>query len=257
MMQPYDQWHAKFRLQPEEALTVVHIPARMGSSRIARKNAKPLNGLPLLAYSIRMARALPEVDRVYVNTESPELAELARHYGASIPFLRPAHLATTNVPMQHAVQYFYDWLFQQPETVKKVVTFYPTSPFRNRERMRHFIRKMDDCVLSHFVMPVTGSAASGVDWRYLRTENPTRELVSPLRPRGEALQPDPMFKTLGTFIGHSCHTRWGEPHLQNLFLPADPIEAVDLDEPEDWDLAESLLAAGLYDFGMDMYANIS
>jgi N-acylneuraminate cytidylyltransferase len=65
------------------------IPARSGSKRIQGKNVKPLRGHPLLAYTIAAARESGVFARVIVSTESEDTAEIARHYGAEVPFLRP------------------------------------------------------------------------------------------------------------------------------------------------------------------------
>ena len=61
------------------------IPARSGSKRIANKNAMPVNGHPLLAYSVSAALDSGIFDRVVVSTDSQEYAAIARHYGAEVP----------------------------------------------------------------------------------------------------------------------------------------------------------------------------
>lgn len=248
-MKPYDPWHEKYLRAPENAQTIVHIPARLGSSRIPRKNIKELNGLPLIAYTIRLACSLPEVDAVYVNTESEELAEIARSFGAQVPILRPPELATTEIPMQEAVQFYYDWLFERSEVVGKIITMYPTSPFRNRDRIRQFVQTMDDCVFTHLVMP------SSVEWEHLLGASADGELEFALSAQGAETPLPPMFKMMGSFIGHSCTGEWGKPYLQKVCLPSDPIEIIDVDEMVDWEIAETILANGLYDFGMDIYAD--
>lgn len=73
--------------------TVALVPARAGSKRVTGKNLRRLGGHPLVAYAIAAARASAEIDDVVVTTDSPEIAEVARRYGASVPFLRPAHLS--------------------------------------------------------------------------------------------------------------------------------------------------------------------
>lgn len=69
------------------------ICARGGSKGVARKNIRPLNGKPLIYYSIECARLCPELDRTIVSTDDKEFAQIARQYGAEVPFLRPAQLA--------------------------------------------------------------------------------------------------------------------------------------------------------------------
>ena len=70
------------------------IPARSGSKSVADKNIRPIGGKPMLAYSILHAKESGAVSRVIVSTDSPQYAEIAREYGAEVPFLRPAEYAT-------------------------------------------------------------------------------------------------------------------------------------------------------------------
>ena len=72
---------------------VALIPARAGSKRIANKNIRPLAGHPLIAYTIAAARQSGIFSAVVVSTDAEEIAEVARRYGAEVPFLRPAALA--------------------------------------------------------------------------------------------------------------------------------------------------------------------
>jgi CMP-N,N'-diacetyllegionaminic acid synthase len=74
------------------------IPARSGSERVHDKNIRSLAGHPLLAYAIATARQAGIFDRVVCSTDSGKIAEVAQRYGADIPFLRPAKLATSTSP---------------------------------------------------------------------------------------------------------------------------------------------------------------
>lgn len=69
------------------------ICARGGSKGVARKNIRPLNGKPLIYYTIECARACPELDRTVISTDDEEFAQVAHQFGAEVPFMRPAHLA--------------------------------------------------------------------------------------------------------------------------------------------------------------------
>ena len=83
------------------------IPARSGSERIAHKNIKVLCGHPLIAYSIAAACASDIFDAVIVCTDSEDYAEIARHYGAEVPFLRPPEISGSTSPdidwLRHAL----------------------------------------------------------------------------------------------------------------------------------------------------------
>jgi hypothetical protein len=73
--------------------TVALIPARSGSKRVKAKNIRVLNGHPLLAYTLNAAQSSGVFDAVVVSTDSEVVAEVARHYGGEVPFLRPAAFA--------------------------------------------------------------------------------------------------------------------------------------------------------------------
>lgn len=85
------------------------ILARGGSKSVPRKNIRPLAGLPLIAYTIREALKCRRITRLVVSTEDPEIADVAKKFGAQVPFLRPAELATDKTPskdcLQHAVRF--------------------------------------------------------------------------------------------------------------------------------------------------------
>ena len=76
------------------------IPARGGSKRIPRKNIKPFCGKPMIARSIEAALESGCFDRVIVSTDDAEIAEVARQFGAAVPFMRPAELSDdyTGIP---------------------------------------------------------------------------------------------------------------------------------------------------------------
>lgn len=84
------------------------IPARGGSKSVPRKNIVPLGGKPLIAHMIGHALQIPAITDLVVSTEDEEIAEIAREYGAQVPFKRPAELSTDLIPslpvVQHAVR---------------------------------------------------------------------------------------------------------------------------------------------------------
>ena len=69
------------------------IPARGGSKRIPRKNIKEFYGKPLIAYSIQAALESKLFDKVIVSTDDEEIANIAKKYGAEVPFMRPKELS--------------------------------------------------------------------------------------------------------------------------------------------------------------------
>jgi CMP-N,N'-diacetyllegionaminic acid synthase len=109
---------------------VALIPARHGSKRVPGKNVRLLNGHPMLAYTIAPAVASGVFDAVIVSTDSEETAAIARHYGAEVPFLRPAALATDTSPDIEWVEYTLRELGGQGRRWEAFSLLRPTSPFR-------------------------------------------------------------------------------------------------------------------------------
>ena len=111
---------------------VAVIPARGGSKGVPKKNIALLGGYPLIAYSIIAAKLCPSIERAVVSTDSQEIADIARQFGADVPFLRPAQFAgdksTDAEVFAHAVQWF-----QLNEGVAPglMVQLRPTTPLRD------------------------------------------------------------------------------------------------------------------------------
>ncbi len=114
-------------------MNICVIPARGGSKRIPRKNIKEFCGKPIIAYSIESAINSNCFEQVVVSTDDEEIAEVARQYGATVPFIRPADLAddfsTTSVVIKHAI----DWFTSNGYTVDDVCCLYATAPFITKE----------------------------------------------------------------------------------------------------------------------------
>jgi CMP-N-acetylneuraminic acid synthetase len=107
------------------------IPARAGSKGIPGKNIRPLNGRPLLAYSVDAARESRTVTRVVVSTDDEEIARVAREAGAEVPFLRPAALAGDAVPMLDTLQQVVAALKSADAYCPDIIVLLqPTSPLR-------------------------------------------------------------------------------------------------------------------------------
>jgi CMP-N,N'-diacetyllegionaminic acid synthase len=119
------------------------IPARGGSKGIPRKNMRDLAGKPLIAYTVEAALKSKILRRVVVSTDDVEIAEVAKSYGAEVPFLRPAELAKDDTPgllvIQHAVKYM-----EENEALKLdvVVVLQPTSPLRSEKYIDEAVEKL-------------------------------------------------------------------------------------------------------------------
>ena len=84
---------------------VALIPARSGSKRVINKNISPLEGHPLIAYTIISALESNEFGDVIVSTDSKEIKEVAEYYGASVPFIRPEEYSQDTSPDIQSVSY--------------------------------------------------------------------------------------------------------------------------------------------------------
>lgn len=115
---------------------VALIPARAGSKRIKGKNVRLLNGHPLIAYTICAAKSSGIFDAVVVSTDSADYADIARHYGAEVPFLRPKAMAGSLSPDIEWVEFTLGELEKSGRRFDCFSILRPTSPFRMPSTMR-------------------------------------------------------------------------------------------------------------------------
>lgn len=116
------------------------VPARSGSKGIVHKNIKLFRGKPLLAWSVEQARRSKFQMRVIVSTDSEEYANIARDYGAEVPFIRPAEISSDLSTDFEFVDHALHWLKQNEQYVPDIVVqLRPTYPTRN-------IEILDDCI---------------------------------------------------------------------------------------------------------------
>lgn len=241
----------------ESAGVLAIIPARGGSKGIPGKNIRSFAGYPLIAYSIAAALQSKAVTRTIVSTDDPRIAEIARWYGADVPFLRPAELAqdnTLDLPVfQHALQ----WLAEQENFYPEVVVqLRPTSPVRPSDLVD---RAVDQLRANPQASSVRGVVPAGQNphkmWRIdasgqmqplLKVEgivepyNAPRQVLPPVYWQTghiDAIRP-------GTILQGSMS---GEVIMPVLI---DPRYTVDLDTLNDWQRAEWLVRYG----GLDMVA---
>ena len=115
---------------------VALIPARSGSQRIPHKNIRRLGGHPMMAYTIAVAKASGIFSAIIVSTDDEEYAKVARHYGAEVPFLRPAAISGEHSP---DIEWVLQSLHGLADSGRKFDCFSllrPTSPFRGSETIR-------------------------------------------------------------------------------------------------------------------------
>jgi len=115
---------------------VALIPARSGSKRVTDKNVRLLGDHPVMAYTIQAALASGVFGKVLVSTDSEAYAEIARHYGAEVPGLRPAEFASSTSPDIEWIVYTLKLLADRGEAFDCFSILRPTSPFRQADTIR-------------------------------------------------------------------------------------------------------------------------
>jgi pseudaminic acid cytidylyltransferase len=195
-------------------MRIAIIPARGGSKRIPRKNIRAFCGEPIIAYSIRTAIESGLFDKVIVSTDDREIAEMARAYGAGIPFLRPAELADD-------------------------FCIYATAPFLQAEHLREGLSKLEASGRS-FAFSVTAFEAP--IQRSLRiTWEGLIEAINPDYIFARSQDLEPAYHDAGQFYwGRSSAFLQGAVIFSNASVPVIlPRHLVhDLDTLEDWRRAE-------------------
>lgn len=116
--------------------TLFIIPARGGSKGLPRKNILPINGKPMICYTIEAVREVTSDDNICVSTDASEIKHVVEDYGLKVPFLRPAELATdtagTREVLLHAIDFYQNKLNQQ---FVKICLLQPTSPLRTAQHI--------------------------------------------------------------------------------------------------------------------------
>jgi pseudaminic acid cytidylyltransferase len=215
------------------------IPARGGSKRIPRKNIKPFAGKPLIAYSVEAAVRTGIFDKVIVSTDSEEIAETAKSYGAEAPFMRPAEIADDFKPMQDVLVHAAEFMNKNFGPVEYFCCIYPTAPLIRADLVRKAFEIIKenkaDTVYSvtSFPYPVhRGLVINNEGW--VRMLWPEHEFT-----RSNDL-PE-VFHDAGQFYWENGpaflkNKRFIPPKALPFILPRYLVQ--DIDTPEDWERAE-------------------
>lgn len=116
------------------------IPAKGGSTRLTKKNIRPLAGRSLLAWTAEAARASGVIDRLVVSTEDAEVAETARRLGIDVPFMRPQELARDPAGVVQVALHALEALEAAGEHYDTLITMLPTCPLRSADDIRDAYR---------------------------------------------------------------------------------------------------------------------
>lgn len=220
------------------------IPARGGSKRIPRKNIKPFCGKPMIAWSIEAALQSGCFDSVVVSTDDAEIAEVARQWGAEVPFMRPAALADDYTGTIPVVLQAIEWFQQNGQAPSQVCCIYATAPFVQVEDIRRGLDLLltNDC---SYAFSVT-SYPFPIQRAIRITEKGRVEMFHPEHFNTRSQDLEEAWHDAGQFYWGQAQA-WLEGRV--VFSPASvPVplprhRVQDIDTPEDWQRAEWMFKA--------------
>ena len=131
------------------------IPARGGSKRIPRKNILDFCGKPMIAWSIESAQKSDCFDHIVVTTDDYEIADVARSFGAEVPFLRPAYLADDQASTQEVIIHALDWVVSQGWECEMLCCLYATAPFVQAQDLQLAQKRLAESRLGTVVFAAT------------------------------------------------------------------------------------------------------
>ncbi len=219
-------------------MNIAIIPARGGSKRIPRKNIKLFDGKPMIAYAILAAKESGLFEHIIVSTDDEEIAEIAKQWGAKIPFMRPIELAndhaTTNPVIKHAIETC-NTLGWKPE---HVCCIYPNVPFIQVSDLQLAFERLVELNVD-YCYPVTEFPS--LIQRALKLSNNGQ--TQPFYPQFETTRTqdlEPAYYDAGQFYWGKTNAWLINPkiHSGGLGHIIPNWRVVDIDTPDDWERAE-------------------
>lgn len=222
--------------------TLVVIPARGGSKGIPRKNVKTLGQKPLIHYSIEIAQTIFPNNQICVSTDDDEIKSISEQTGITIPFIRPATLATDTATtydvLIHAIHHYE----QQGHDFKKIMLLQPTSPFRKTEHLQQAISDFEQYQPEMIVSVVETTSNP---YYVLVEENEAGFLEKSKKGNFTRRQDCPVvYEYNGSIYIIDVETLKKKQISEFSRVKKFVMEvkyAIDLDTPEDWEFAEYLL----------------
>ena len=214
------------------------IPARSGSKRIPRKNIKEFLGKPIMAYSIEAALKSGLFDEVMVSTDDMEFAEVAKKYGANVPFLRSAATSNDFAGTEDVILEVINEYQKRGRNFDNVCCLYSTAPFVTAERLKEGNALLGDKADAAFTVvqysyPVQRSLKI--------TENGYVEMNFPQYYDARTQDLEPIYHDAGQFYFLKIQSFRNEFTLwckRTAPLVLSELEVQDLDTMTDWQLAE-------------------
>ena len=225
--------------------TLVIIPARGGSKGIPRKNIKPLNGKPLIYYSIDCARAICPDEDICISTDDAEIISVVEQYGLKVPFVRPAELASDTAGTYEVLLHALDFYEKQGRHYDAVVLLQNTSPFRKAEQVKEALELYNDKV--DMVVSVKECAANPY---YCVFEEDKDGFLHVCKGEGNIFRRQDAPKVYeyngAIYIMNAATLRTTHMHKmqKRVKYVMDDLSSFDLDTMWDWKMAEMMITQG-------------
>lgn len=217
------------------------ITARGQSKRIPRKNIRPLGGRPLVAWTVQAAHDSGLVDRLVLSSEDREIMAIAESLGCDVPFRRPHELATDDTSSMDVIFHALDEL---PEVFDYVLLLQPTSPFRTSSHTRAIIER---CLDVHGDMMISVSKSKKHPAFMHRIRDGRLEPVMQSDRHWTRQDLPAVYEHNGAlYLARTEHLRAVKSYNVAGALPFEMTHPadIDLDDRDDWDYAEYLIASG-------------
>lgn len=222
--------------------TVITICARGGSEGLPGKNLRPLLGQPLIAWTIAQAHQCGLAQGVFVSTDDEEIAAAAAAHGATVPFLRPAQLATASAPKLPVIQHLVDWIERHRMPVDRIIDLDPTSPLRDVDDISACAALLDadtDLVITGYESgknPYFNMVERKANGFYERVCPPASEVA------GRQLAPTVYAMNASIYVWHRrtlAASLWEHPRIRLHPMPRE--RSIDIDDAIDFELVELLM----------------
>lgn len=221
------------------------IPARAGSKRLPGKNTKTLGDKPLLAHTIQAALDASCFEHLIVSTEDAEIAEVAKYYGAEVPWLRSTQFATDDSPVIDSVtEVLQKLIVNKKSNVDAVMLLQPTSPFRSTVSILRAV-ELFERVQPESVVSVSPASTHPFWCKMIDAQGVIKPFCSEQEMPARFQDLPPVYQLNGLIYLSNVRNLYQQksfysPNTQALIID-DPKESVDIDTTFDWLVAETIM----------------